>query len=363
MASTSLPPSPMVPANERVVAVALSGGTDSAAALLRLCDEGVRTFGMTLRMHDAFDEVHIEDARALCETAGVPFHVFDVRDAFRTYVIDAFIASYERGETPNPCVICNNRVKFGCFYEKAREAGATHMATGHYAKVVYNDGRYRLLAGNDPAKDQSYFLAMLTQEQLARTLFPLGESTKTDVKKYVRSKGVTLHQKKESQDACFIAGETYISFIERVTGKRYVPGNVLDTKGNVVGKHEGIIRYTTGQRKGLGIAMGYPVYVTDVDAEANTVIIGAKEETRSRVFTLRDVNLIADVTFPLECEVKARYRSRRHRCRVTHEGETLVVRYTDAPQTVTRGQLAVLYKEEETLGGGWIATREARAIE
>lgn len=338
--------------NQRAL-IGMSGGVDSSVAAYMLLRQGLHCEGATMRLFENTDR----DAHAVCQRLGIPFHILDNREIFREMVIEDFVRCYEAGLTPNPCIVCNRRIKFGLFLEQARVLGCDCIATGHYARIRQENGRYLLYKAADTAKDQSYFLYALTQEQLAHSRFPLGELTKSQVRQIAQEQGFINAKKGDSQDICFVPDGDYFSFLERFTGKHYKSGDFLDLNGNIVGKHHGAVGYTLGQRKGLGLAMGTPVYVCGKDMQRNTVTVGGNEALFSRELVARDWNWIAipALTEPLRCSAKARSRMAEQSATVypMEDGFARVV--FDQPQrAITPGQAVVLYDGDTVLGGGTI---------
>ena len=343
---------------ERVL-VGLSGGVDSSLAAKLLAGEGYDCVGCTLLLSDSQD---VEDARASADCLGIPFHVFDFRESFRRQVIEPFISAYEAGRTPNPCIDCNRRLKFGVMFCRAEELGCRWVATGHYARIEEQNGRFLLKRAADPAKDQTYFLACLTQARLAHVKFPLGGYTKAEVRQLARQAGFVNADKKDSQDICFVPGGDYAAVMEAYTGKSYPAGDYLDQSGNVVGRHRGAVRYTLGQRKGLNLALGSPVYVCAKDMEKNTVTVGPESALYSATLRSEGMNWFPfDVPpdGPLRCTVKTRHSQREQPAAVRPlENGGALVEFDSPQRAVTPGQAVVLYDGDTVLGGGTIAGTE-----
>ena len=351
---------------EEKVLIGLSGGVDSSVAALLLQNAGYACIGATMLLHDGADEATscaaakaVEDARAVAQRMGLPFHVFSLQDAFREHVIENFIHCYECGMTPNPCIQCNRHLKFGLFVQKALELGCDYVATGHYAQIRRDEvsGRYQLYKAADSAKDQTYFLYTLTQEQLAHVRFPLGGLTKAEAREIAEKAGFLTARKRDSQDICFVPDGDYVRFMESYTGKKYEPGNYLDLDRNVVGRHKGAVCYTLGQRKGLGIALGAPVYVCSKDMSANTVTVGPNEALYSRGLRARDWNWFPfpSLREPLRVTAKARHSQNEQPATVYPEENGFARVIFDTPQrALTPGQAVVLYQGNDVVGGGTI---------
>ena len=336
--------------------IGMSGGVDSSVAVHLTMQAGFDCIGGTMLLHDSTPEAAL-DAAAVAERMGIPFRVFDLSSQFREKVMDAFVSCYEQGLTPNPCVVCNRYLKFGAFLDIAREMGCDYVVTGHYARIEERDGRFLLKKAADEAKDQTYFLYTLTQEQLKHTLFPLGSLTKTEARAIAEALGLLNAKKRDSQDICFIPDGDYMVFMERHTNKTYEGGNYLDLQGNVVGQHRGAVAYTLGQRKGLGLAMGAPVYVCGKDMAANTVTVGPNEALFHSSLRANDWNWIAieDLKEPVRVTAKARSRMREEPATVYPEENGFARVEFDEPQrAITPGQAVVLYDGDTVIGGGTI---------
>lgn len=341
--------------------IAMSGGVDSSVAAYLTQKEGLHCMGATAQMcdrallGDCFSSQNIADAHAVAERLGMDFYTFDAVDAFKRAVVNDFIDSYERGQTPNPCIQCNRHIKFSYLLDRALELGCDYIVTGHYAQIKQDEasGRYLLYKAVDTGKDQSYFLACLNQYQLAHSRFPLGAFTKAQIREIAEALGFLTAKKKDSQDICFIPDGDFMEFICRYTGKNYGTGNFLDLEGNPVGTHDGAIRYTLGQRKGLGIAMGAPVYVCRKDMAENTVTVGPDEALYTSTLLAKDWNWLPfpDLTQPIRVSAKARYRHTPQPATVYPEGKVVF----DTPQrAITPGQTVVLYQGDLVVGSGMI---------
>lgn len=344
--------------DQKKALIAMSGGVDSSVAAYLTQQMGYECIGGTARFL-CETGTGAEDARAVAARLGMDFYVFDMTQPFRRNVMDKFVRSYEAGLTPNPCVECNRHLKFGALLEHALALGCDYIVTGHYCRIVQNPetGRYGLYKASDAAKDQSYFLYALTQHQLKHTLFPLGSLSKEEARGIALAQGFVNARKKDSQDICFIPGGDYLAFIRQYTGKDYPGGDFLDENGEIVGKHHGAIGYTRGQRKGLGLAMGQPVYVLSKDMAQNTVTVGSNEKLFTSELIVDDWNFFPfdDLTSPLRCFAKARSRMTEQPVTVypMENGRARVV--FDQPQrALTTGQAVVLYDGDAILGGGTI---------
>ena len=342
--------------------IAMSGGVDSSVAAFLTLQSGFDCIGVTMRLYDnAPDEdsdantccslEDVEDARSVARRLGIPFYAFNFKADFREKVIEKFVRCYECGLTPNPCIDCNRHLKFDHLLRRGMELGCDYVVSGHYAQIRQDEetGRYILYKAADLSKDQSYVLYSLTQEQLAHTRFPLGELSKAE--DFVNAR------KHDSQDICFVPDGDYVAFMQRHTGKDYPAGHFLDLDGNVVGKHQGAVRYTLGQRKGLGLAMGAPVYVCAKDMAQNTVTIGPNEALYSTSLLADDWNWFpfAELTQPLHIAAKARYNQPPQPATVYPEENGTARVVFDSPQrALTPGQAVVLYDGDMVVGGGTI---------
>lgn len=348
------------------ILVAMSGGVDSSVAAKLLVDAGHECIGCTMKLYDnedigisrghtccSLDDV--EDARQVAYRLKMPYYVFRFSDDFREKIIGRFVESYEHGITPNPCIDCNRYMKFDRLYERARVLGYDHIATGHYAQIEERDGVYFLKKAADPAKDQSYVLYSMTQEQLAHTLFPLGGFCKDKTRELAREGGFLNADKPDSQDICFVPDGDYAAAIERFSGKASAPGDFVDETGRVLGRHRGIIHYTIGQHKGLGLYSHEKRFVLRIDAANNTVVLGEEERLFRRDASVREINWISGnaPAAPIRCAVKIRYRQKEQPATLTPVGENRAEILFDEPQrAVTPGQAAVFYDGDTVLGGG-----------
>ena len=356
---------------EKKAVIAMSGGVDSSVAALLAQQAGYDAVGVTLKLHTnedagiprektccSLDDVN--DARSVAARLGMPFYVFNFTDSFRREVMDRFVRAYEQGKTPNPCIDCNRYIKFRKLMQRAKEIGYDHVATGHYAQVEQDEktGRWLLKKGVDHTKDQSYVLYSLTQDELSRLLLPLGGLTKARVRQIAEENGFLNAKKHDSQDICFVPDGDYAAFIQRYAGKKFPPGAFVGTQGETYGEHKGIIHYTVGQRKGLGLSFPQPMYVCGIDPERNQVVLGRHEELFSRELTARDINLISRETIeePMRVKAKVRYRHAEQPATVVQTGpDELKVTFDEPQRAITKGQAVVLYDGDTVVGGGVIS--------
>lgn len=348
----------------------MSGGVDSSTAAGILKERGFEVIGATMCLRRVqqsasggwrcCDASSIEEARRVALQLGIPFYVFDLADDFEKEVIQYFCDEYLQGRTPNPCIICNERIKFGSFLKKAIEMGADYVATGHYARIEYNEteGEYLLKKGIDRRKDQSYFLFSLNQSQLRHTLFPLGEYRKEEVRRKAFQFGLPIYNKLESQEVCFISENSYHYFLtERVRDGLLKPGPILDREGNLLGNHRGIAFYTIGQRRGLGLAKGRPLYVIKIDREKNTLLVGEEREVYRDTFVVNRMNWISSkkIESPIQAQVRIRYNhSGAEAILSPRRDDEWVVKFKIPQRAITPGQAAVFYEGDRVMGGGWI---------
>ena len=364
------------------LAVAMSGGVDSSAAAAILKEQGHDLIGFTMQLWNqrrgisvdengdplpsrccSLDDVY--DARRVAEELGFPFYVLNLEREFERDVVQPFVQSYLDGETPIPCVSCNSRLKFASLDQLAASLGCDKVATGHYARVQYDEAadRYRLFRGRNLEKDQSYFLWELTQDQLARAMFPLGEMSKPEVREVAREHALAVAEKSESQEICFVPDGNYASFIDRyleaeeATERLPGAGEIVDAGGSVVGRHAGIHRYTVGQRRGIGIAGPQPLYVINIDAARNQIMVGEQNDLLSWEFTAAGVNWVAfdQPENPVRAEVRVRYRHQPAEATITPiENNRVEVVFDEPQRAITPGQATVFYRGDEVVGGGWI---------
>lgn len=350
--------------------IAMSGGVDSSVAAYLIKEQGFDATGITLKLFDNEDIGEkkektccslddIDDARSVCYKLGIPYYVYNFKDSFRENVISRFISAYENGTTPNPCIDCNRYIKFKKLMQRADELEFDYVVTGHYAVIEYDEKskRFLLKKSADLSKDQSYVLYSLTQKQLSRTLFPLGNMKKEQTREIAENLGLINAAKRDSQDICFVPDGDYAKFIEQYTGKSYPHGNFVDENGKVLGEHKGIIRYTVGQRKGLGLALPHPMYVKKKDLEKNEVILCDNESLFSRELYASDINLISceKIDKPMKLKARVRYNQSEQPATVEQLDEnTLHIVFDEPQRAISYGQAVVLYDGEYVVGGGTI---------
>ena len=340
--------------NKNKVAVAMSGGVDSSLTAALLIQKGFEVFGVTMQIKD--DSAEIDDAKKVAAQLGIKHFVADFRADFKNEIENYFVAEYLKGKTPNPCVRCNKKIKFGKLFEFAQELGADFLATGHYARVVFEDGIFKLKKAVDLKKDQSYVLYNLTPEKLSKIILPLGDFSKTETRELAEKLNLITAHKKDSQEICFVPNDDYKSFIAARADSvdALESGEIVDTAGKILGRHNGVANYTIGQRKGLGIAAENPLYVVKLDIEKRRVIVGSNDETFSESLTAENVHWIYPPKFPARLQCKIRYSPRTANCTVETLGENLRVIFDEPQRAVTSGQSVVFYNGEEVLGGAVI---------
>ena len=354
------------------VLIGMSGGIDSTVAAILLQEQGYELVGATFRTFDVVQDANLANTKGCCsedsiteaqkmaQLLGIEHHVLDFRETFRQYVISNFVDEYAHGRTPNPCVMCNSHIKWGKLLEAADAYGCDYVATGHYAQIAEHRGHLYLKNAVDSIKDQTYFLWMLTEENLRRTIFPLGGLTKTQVRQIAFEHGyVELSKKAESQDICFIPNNDYRTFLSQ-QGLHVEPGNYIDSEGKVLGSHCGFCNYTIGQRKGLGIALGHPAHVLRINAEKNTVMLGTADDLKTEYMLLEDAMIINQQEL-LECSnltVRIRYRSKPIPCQVLPlDNGQMLIHFLEEASAITPGQSAVFYDGKRVLGGAFIASQ------
>lgn len=338
----------------------MSGGVDSSVAALLLKENGYAVTGVTMCLGIREDGERtrccgldsIDDAKHVCNQLQIPHFVFDFAQEMEEHVINKFTAEYQRGKTPNPCIDCNRYLKFGILLDKARGIGFDYLATGHYARIEKCEDTWHLMRPKDRIKDQTYFLYPIKTGDLSSILFPLGSWNKEEVRTLAKKAGLHVADKAESQDICFVTQGNYRQFfLEKNLSS--VEGDIVDTAGNILGRHRGIIFYTIGQRSGLGISAKTPLYVVEIDAQKNQVIVDEKKALQAKGLIAGDINLLTG-ELPIEVEAKIRYRKKPARCKILPEGKNLKVIFKETQESITPGQAVVLYAGDKVLGGGVI---------
>lgn len=352
------------------VVIGMSGGVDSSVAAYLLKEQGYDVIGVTMQIWQEDKDYTereggccslsaVDDARRVANKIGIPFYVMNFRDSFKEKVIDYFVQEYIDGKTPNPCIACNKHLKFDELLRKAQGIGADYVATGHYAKIEQDEnGRYQLIRSDDDRKDQTYALYNFTQEQLAHTLMPCGGYTKDRIREIAKEIGLSVYNKKDSEEICFIPDNNHGRYISEARPLEVVPGNFVDKNGNVLGKHKGVVYYTIGQRKGLGIALGRPVFVTDINSRTNEVVLGPEEDIFKTDLVAKDVNFIAfdKLEEPVTVEAKVRYSGKPAEAVISPLKDGKVkVRFKEKQRAITKGQSVVFYQGNKVVGGGVIA--------
>ncbi len=347
------------------IAVAMSGGMDSTYAAIKLKEQGSDIFGITLQMfcrqHPAdelYDVDQFQEVKGICDKLGIPHVLVRAEDFFESTIIKNFCTEYLNGRTPNPCVLCNKEIKFGLLLEEALARGATQIATGHYASIEFDEEtkRYLLKCGRDVTKDQSYFLWRLNQYQLEHTLFPLAKDSKEMIRKKVAVYNLNVEDKPESQEICFVPNDDYKAFLNNRFSEKIKPGNIIDENGNVLGEHKGFSFYTIGQRKGLGISAPQPLYVLEVKAQTNEIVVGPKEKLYRSELIARECNWIKfeKLTETIKAKAKVRYNTTEKACTIFADPDGIKVVFDEPQMSITPGQSVVFYDGEYVLGGGII---------
>ncbi|MGH2755556.1 MAG: tRNA 2-thiouridine(34) synthase MnmA [Actinomycetota bacterium] len=353
----------------RKAVVAMSGGVDSSVAAALLVEQGYDVTGIMLKLWKGEAENNAsgccnlgaaEDARRVADVLGIPFYVFNFADRFEETVVRDFHDTYASGRTPNPCIRCNQWIKFDALFERARALGADVLATGHYARVEQHDGCYHLLRGVDSSKDQSYVLWMLTQEELAHSLFPVGSMAKTETRRIAGELGLRTADKPDSQEICFVRAGDVGSYVAEKIPEASVPGPLVDASGAVLGEHKGIGNYTIGQRKGLGVSLGEPVFVSRIEPATNTVVVGGRDELVVDGFAMEETSFVDDAP-PDGAAVEVQHRAHGDvsRGRLWHDGDTWEVGFDEPVRAIAPGQSAALYADDRLLGGGIISSTKA----
>lgn len=337
------------------ILIALSGGVDSSVAA-GILTENYDCIGATMKLYRS-NAQDIKDAEEICKKFNIPFYLLDFEALFKSTVIQNFIDTYENGGTPNPCVLCNIKLKFGAMLDEAEKLGCTKIATGHYANIEFRNGRYCIKKAADLKKDQSYVLYGLSQQQLSKTIFPLGNYTKNEAREAAEKLDLTTKHKKESMDICFVPNGNYFEFLESYTGKKFEHGLFKDKQGNILGEHMGIVKYTIGQRKGLGLALPHPMYVCEKNTDTNEVILCTNDELFSNTVMVDHFNWVS-IERPdneIRAKAKIRYNMQEKPCTIYPLENNKVKIIFDEPQrAVTKGQSAVVYDEDYVIGGGII---------
>lgn len=349
------------------ILVAVSGGVDSSVVAAMLAEQGYPIIGVQMHLwSEAGKECEnkcctpesMEEARKSARTIGYPFHTIDAAEIFRKQIVQYFLDGYGEGKTPNPCVICNRDIKWGLLFDKLKEFGADYLATGHYVRLENEEnGKARVFRAKDSSKDQSYVMSMLNQQQLQKTMFPLGNLLKTEVRELARAYNLPMAEKKDSQDLCFVSDDNYKDFLLRNAPEIVQPGKIMDRFGNQLGDHQGLAFYTIGQRKGIGIAAPEPLYVLEKNASENILVVGSAEDLNQKSILVKDVNWISGdlPSAPIKVQVKIRYKSDFRDAKITPlQDQKVLIELEESVRDATPGQFAVFYQGNELLGGGEI---------
>ncbi len=339
------------------VAVAMSGGVDSCMAAFLLKQAGYEVLGVNMELGQA-STGSTHDVKHICHILDIPFYAFNFKTEFQQHVVNYFCQEYKRGRTPNPCIACNQHIKFDLLLQRALSLNADYLATGHYAKIKHFNGNYHLLKAADTNKDQSYFLCTLSQKELKHLLFPLGNYSKSEVRQLAKEEALPVINKPDSQDACFISNNNYRAFLAQHFTP--VPGDIVDTGGKLVGQHQGIAFYTIGQRRNLGLTSNKPLYVIRIETESNKIVVGSKEELYSQKLIAQKVNWVTgnSPSKLIFTTVKIRYKSPEAPATLSPKRDSAEVRFQKPQWAITPGQAVVFYKHDEVLGGGIIGNRE-----
>lgn len=340
---------------KKKVIVAMSGGVDSSLTAALLLEKNFEVIGVTMKLEDGKSR-EIEDAASVAEHLGIKFHVIDLREDFRKFVVNYFVDEYLNGKTPNPCIRCNREIKFGKLFEFATSIGADFLATGHYARIIFEDGRFKLKKAVDAKKDQSYVLYNLTAEKLAKIILPLGDFSKSEVRNLAEKKNLPVAHKADSQEICFVPNDDYKNFLHNFApnSDAFQCGKIIDTSGKILGKHSGFANYTIGQRKGLGISAENPLYVLKIDAENKKIIVGKNDETFSKNLLAKNIHWIYPPDFSKFFDAKIRYGFKTAKCKIFDEKNFLRVEFLESQRAITPGQSIVFYDGDEVIGGAII---------